>query len=297
MIDFRYHVVSIVAVFLALAVGIVVGTTALNGPILHDLHRNVNDLRNEKHSLEQQVRGLEGRIDADTAFASAVEPQIVSGVLPHERVVVVSAPHAPSGVRNGVMKDLALAGATVTAQVQLSNSYVDAGHLALLGDLADRLTPVDMPPLSGSPDQRAAALLADVLVGNTSNATFTSVLQGFNSAGVLTLSQPAAAGTMAVVIGGSASQAPTPVVSLVSAFATHAAGVVVAGQGDQKDDPLVYAVRGHRGNKVATVDDADTPVGRAAVVLALAHTRDGHGGDFGVGPGASAPLPTPSPTP
>ena len=31
MIDFRYHIVSIIAVFLALAVGIVVGTTALNG--------------------------------------------------------------------------------------------------------------------------------------------------------------------------------------------------------------------------------------------------------------------------
>ena len=34
MIDFRYHLVSLIAVFLAVALGIVIGTTALNEPIL-----------------------------------------------------------------------------------------------------------------------------------------------------------------------------------------------------------------------------------------------------------------------
>ena len=42
MISFRYHVVSIVAVFLALALGVVVGTTALNGPITTDLRNKVD---------------------------------------------------------------------------------------------------------------------------------------------------------------------------------------------------------------------------------------------------------------
>ena len=37
MIDFRYHLVSLIAVFLAVALGIVIGTTALNAPILDDL--------------------------------------------------------------------------------------------------------------------------------------------------------------------------------------------------------------------------------------------------------------------
>ena len=41
VISFRYHLVSIVAVFLALALGIVVGTTALNGPITKDLRNQV----------------------------------------------------------------------------------------------------------------------------------------------------------------------------------------------------------------------------------------------------------------
>ncbi len=54
MIDFRYHLVSIVAVFLALAIGIVLGTTALNGPITSRLRSLETSLRSEADSLRTQ---------------------------------------------------------------------------------------------------------------------------------------------------------------------------------------------------------------------------------------------------
>ena len=44
MIDFRYHLVSLIAVFLAVALGIVIGTTALNEPILADIENQVTAL-------------------------------------------------------------------------------------------------------------------------------------------------------------------------------------------------------------------------------------------------------------
>ena len=40
MIDFRYHLVSIVAVFLALAIGIVLGSTELQGTTIDALRRH-----------------------------------------------------------------------------------------------------------------------------------------------------------------------------------------------------------------------------------------------------------------
>ena len=52
MVDFRYHLVTIIAIFLALAVGIVVGTTALNGAILDDLRGRNADLIEDKRGLE-----------------------------------------------------------------------------------------------------------------------------------------------------------------------------------------------------------------------------------------------------
>ena len=42
MINFRYHVVSLTAVFLALAIGLVVGTAALNGPVADSLRGQVS---------------------------------------------------------------------------------------------------------------------------------------------------------------------------------------------------------------------------------------------------------------
>ena len=58
MIDFRYHIVSIVAIFLALTIGIVVGTTALNGPVLDDLRGRVNVQARDKRNLEALRAGM-----------------------------------------------------------------------------------------------------------------------------------------------------------------------------------------------------------------------------------------------
>ena len=48
MIDFRYHLVSLIAVFLAVALGIIIGTTALNEPILANIEGQVTDLEQDK---------------------------------------------------------------------------------------------------------------------------------------------------------------------------------------------------------------------------------------------------------
>ena len=55
MISFRYHLVSIVGVFLALAVGIVVGTTALNGPITKDLRHKLDAANNYFHTYQHHL--------------------------------------------------------------------------------------------------------------------------------------------------------------------------------------------------------------------------------------------------
>ena len=79
MISFRYHLVSLVAVFLALALGIVVGTTALNGPITTDLRKQVNTLRSDRTTLANQVKALQARVDDSEQFAATYGSQLVAG--------------------------------------------------------------------------------------------------------------------------------------------------------------------------------------------------------------------------
>ena len=59
MINFRYHVVSLTAVFLALAIGLVVGTAALNGPLSEDLKDKVNALSQQNQQYRAQVKQME----------------------------------------------------------------------------------------------------------------------------------------------------------------------------------------------------------------------------------------------
>lgn len=291
MLDFRYHVVATVAVLLALVAGVVIGSAALNGSKVHDLSRHVDKLGAANRGLTSQIHGLENRIESDAAFASAAEPQIVSGKLAGVRVVVVSAPHAPSAVAAGLLQDLHAAGAVVASQVQLTDSYIDPSQVALLGDLADRLTPVDVAPATGTPDQRAGALLADALVGNVSGTDFTTIVQGFAAAGVLTVDGTPARGSIALFVSGPTRPVPTPLLSLIDQLATQRQ-LVVAGAGLPGSDAALFAARAEHTANVSTVDDADTAIGRIAVVLSLAAAQHGApAGAFGTGPGATAPLP------
>ena len=63
MIDFRYHLVSIVAIFLALAIGIVLGTTALNGPVTEALQKGNDSLNADLKASRAMSQGAEGRLN------------------------------------------------------------------------------------------------------------------------------------------------------------------------------------------------------------------------------------------
>ena len=55
MIDFRYHLVSLVSVFLALAVGIVLGAGPLKEPIGESLQSQVDALRSDRDTLRTNL--------------------------------------------------------------------------------------------------------------------------------------------------------------------------------------------------------------------------------------------------
>ena len=95
MIDFRYHLVSIVAVFLALAIGIVVGSTALKPAVLSGLQKTADAEKKRIDALYAQNNLNKQQIAADQAYAQAGEHQMLSGLLDGQRVVLVTAPGVP----------------------------------------------------------------------------------------------------------------------------------------------------------------------------------------------------------
>ena len=74
MIDFRYHIVSIVSIFLALAVGIVLGAGPLQDQLGNTLTNQVSDLRKQKSELAAELRDANQTIDDTNAFIKAHDP-------------------------------------------------------------------------------------------------------------------------------------------------------------------------------------------------------------------------------
>jgi hypothetical protein len=324
MVDFRYHVVSIVAVFLALGIGIVFGTTAINRAILDDLDRNVSRLTEEKRGLESQREELTERVGDADAWGKAVAPSLVNGLLSGERVVVVSAPGASRSVRDDVVKQLGAAGATVTGKIRMSDALTDPGRGEELSDLVVRELPqgLTLPGTGATAAQRAMAELAYVIAldardsgpATVAPAATTRVLAGLKERGFVAIDGDAvlpARNVVVVLPGAPPSPTPTPTVSedvrpvavdLVAALATLRGRPIVlaaapnggSGAGTQLDDVRADAVVK---DVVSSVDNADTVYGLTALVRALDEARRGLTGHYGNGVGADAPVPTPTATP
>ena len=113
MIDFRYHLVSIVSIFLALAVGIVLGAGPLKGDIGTSLTEQMTALRADKAQLRTDLDAARRDTSARDTFSAAVAPAIMKGQLTGKTVALVVAPGADADLVKNTTASLVAAGAKV----------------------------------------------------------------------------------------------------------------------------------------------------------------------------------------
>lgn len=327
MIDFRYHLVSIVAVFLALAVGIVVGATALQGHVISALNTASQHELKANETLQSQKAQLKQQISADNAFGQAASGYLLSHLLQGQDVVLVTAPGADGPTVSGITTALQQSGATVTGQVSLSPQFFDtsATTQTTLTSLATQLAPagVTLPTstaIAQIPGQQAAGqVIAAAIMSRSGLAPVTSqesqsILSGFAQQGFLQISGPKGAAslsgpaTLAVVVipavapSNASSPANLALVTLTHELAQAGTGALLAGSlpGSGPGSAIDAVTSGSAGVAVTTVDNADTAIGQIVVVQALRQLMNPHATptSYGVGPVAvPSPAPSTSPTP
>ena len=301
MITFRYHLVSLVAVFLALALGIVVGTTALNGPVTSDLRHQVDDLKKERTQLAGQVKSLQGQVDTAGQFATTFGSQLVAGTLKRASVLVVALPGASTGLQDGIANQLTAAGAKITGRLDLAPSFVDPAQ----GDRIRSLATGPAHPLGltlpETSDNRllAAALLGFVLVGRGEVTDLKTVLSGLSALHMITSDPAGIEASKTVVVIGNGSQpkgayAGEAEFDVVSQLTSAGGKVVVAGDtGSAQADGVVALVReGSTKSTVSTIDNANSAFGQVSTALAVAGTINSQIGHYGTSKGAQALFPT-----
>ena len=316
MIDFRYHLVSLIAVFLAVALGILIGTTALNDPIAANIEGQVDALEKDKRSLEDRTQQLQAQLDTSDAFADAVAPVLVDGALANRSVLLVLGNEdVPPEQVEQVTALIAEAGGAVSGTISLRPEYSDPSTAS---SLQNYVTGPGMPPpgveLPETDDagQLVAGLLSQVLMiprGGPvpDGAAASSVLAGLVALDVLaTEGDSVAPADYAVVLtsgaftGDDAAERNAALVELVSALDAAGSGTVVAGDAvSAEEGGLIGVIRAdpNLSAAVSTVDNLGSAAGRISTVLALGGEAAGTSGRYGTGEDAQPVPPVTASTP
>ncbi|MCI4065527.1 copper transporter [Micromonospora sp. R77] len=309
MINFRYHVVSLTAVFLALAIGLVVGTAALNGPVADSLKENVNALRKDNQQMRQSVNSMQKELELEEDFAAEMAQVVLPGKLAGRRVLVLD---LPSGRKHteGVVKMLEQAGANITGQVDLQDKFINPDSNNNLLELAVTAARPSSAPPSGLPGnghgvETSSALLASVLLDRAAgsppvtDADRKAVLSAYTSSGYLSAEGKVSGAAEAVVlvsgqpyVDKDSAKEDESVVKVAEQF-DRAGAIVVAGNGSSGGN-VVAVVRGDPvlSQTISTVDNANTVQGQLVTALALVQQlTEKKAGQYGVGDNAAALLP------
>lgn len=126
MISLRQHALSLAAVFLALAVGVVLGSGFLSDTLLSSLRDEKKDLNTQISGLNDQKNVLNEKLSAANNFDTQLAGRIVHDALAGKSVVVFRTPDAKDDDVAAVSKFIGQAGGTVTGTVSLTQEFVEA---------------------------------------------------------------------------------------------------------------------------------------------------------------------------
>ena len=314
MINLRYHIVSIVAVFLALAVGVVMGSTVIARSELDLLHNRQNVLETRSEDANKRNAALRKENDALRKFQEQAESPLLAGDLAGVPVVLVGVRGIEQGPADTLRQQLANAGAQSQGTIWLTRKL----RLDNDADVQSLATALGVGT-AGAAEIRTQALgvLADVIGGSSGSARLTAL----RDAGFIEIEPPAASAVTTTTTAAGPPFSPTSVpatrvvimsgagaemsdnevaIPLVRAVAGVRAGVVAVEAGtDQPGGREVFVGPLRRDRQLApgvsTVDDLEAFAGRAAVVVLLRQPATVPAGHYGVGPQAQRELPPPAP--
>ncbi len=318
MIDFRYHIVSIVSIFMALAVGIVLGAGPLEGELGDTLNKEVAGLRQDKADLNSQLERAAAGTEAQDSYIGVTSPPVLAGLLQDRRVALVVLPGSDGSVAEASVASLEVAGAEVVSTTSVADDWVsdDDGTIEAreaVVQAAATTAGVDITD-SGAVSPRdvllASLLTAPAVAGtDTPAAAASGALDALAGADLLEVDtegyQPA---DLVVVVAGVVTDGDLEAqraaaehwVDLIIALDERSAGTVVAGEATTAGEgvSVLESVRNDATatQGVTTVDNAGGALGQGSVVHGLVEQSAGEVGQYGLAPGAEAPY-APLPTP
>jgi hypothetical protein len=306
VISLRQHAISLAAVFLALAVGVVLGSGVLSNVMVSGLRDETRNLHSQVDSLNSEKNVLNAKLGSANAFDAQMAGRMVHDVLNGKSLVIFRAPDAKDEDVDAVSKIVGQAGGAVTGTVTLTQEFVDANSAEKLHSVVNSsVLPAGAQLSTQLVDQgsQAGDLLGIALLINRDPAVppvddpqRDTVLAALRDTGFISfkgdVNQHIGPSNAAVVIGGGslgndAGNQGVSVARFAAALAPHGSGVVLAGRDGSSDGPAAVGIA--RADAavtpvISTVDNVDAESGRVTAVLGVADLiNGGHTGQYGTG--------------
>ena len=275
MLDMRYHVISLVAVFLALGIGIIlgIGLTAEQKSEIESLKKTFSEVKEKNKSLHEDL-------DVYREYTAESKPYMLDDRLPEKAFVVITGLEPDEKALGAIHNAIGSAGGNVPLTINMSDATVYEDP-ALLQGLAQAF---GLPAEAGVIKER---ILAEV-VEQLKNASNIEVLTMLDQVGVIHVKGVLPGPVTGAVLLGSIEEADAlegTDLPLLRAFVAADFPVVGVSDLEAPDAAMIT----YKKNGMSTVDHVNTVPGEVALVLVL----QGRRGNYGSGRTAERILPEP----
>lgn len=290
---------------MALATGILVGSSLLNQSLIDSQRSTIAAFAGEKESLRQDLARAQNEISYRDNYLTELRETLLPGRLLGHRVAVIVLPGASGKDVDVLARTITESGAQLSGRIAINDDFfADSGDPELAAKAKLRDETFRRHGLAGVRGKTAATQLAHAMltkeVGTDLEPEAQSLLTELDRAGMISRAAVASPGDLAVLVTGGTPAKGTPTtdrrragtVALASAADNVSAGTVVVGPAEDNNG-AVQAVRKDASvaEQVSTVDSIETPFGQIASVYALVEQLAGGAGQYGSADSGDAPLP------
>lgn len=310
MIDFRYHIVSLVSVFLALAVGIVLGAGPLQTPIGNTLTGQVDSLRQDRDTMRKQLDSAHIDIKNRNNYITSLTDDILPGTLSDVKVAVVALPYSSKEDVDLAVANLTKAGASISGQVKILDEWSKVKQRPFRTSLSSQITQYikDKPGTDVNVDTIFGKALSQILSSDNENNSLLSNLLTDSSHPMIEVTKDISSPADSIVVVGAKnfdyqknvldkkiSISNQDHESLMAFEYDLSKALVQAGKGgtiiSDAVDNTDFLTTLRSKEKLSTVDSVGTIIGSSSLPLALSNSIKGVKGHYGVGEAADAVLP------
>lgn len=313
MIDFRYLLVTIISIFLALTVGIMLGAGFVGDPLARDLENRIDTVTSQVNEQREQIDQLRAQNEALAAWAQAVEPWAIDERLDGREVVLFTLDGADGGVIDGSIGALERAGANIVTRITLGSKFAlesgpEADQLATIVESVEQERSEVLMDAAGALGEGAALLALDgggptESGEGSAQVAYSELLRLLEEEDFISVERNSDEGEVVpnessfVIAGGNATTPPFEVSSFIrrlsAELATGETDVVVT-ESSSSQWEMVATVRedDEINGTVSTVDTGESALGHVALVLVLSEPPANPSGHFGTDDG-TRPLPDP----